>query len=408
MAAGRAVITGLGLVNACGTGVDAFWESVAAGRTGLRPISRFDATGFPVRVAGEVPDFDPAATVPRRFLTKTDRFTHFAMVAADEALADAAVDLEREDRSRFGVWMGNNSGGWDLCERGFVEYYRDGPTLVNPWQATAWFPAAPQGFLTIRHGLRGMSKSFAADRASGSIALYYAVRSLEWGHNDVVLAGGCEAPITPLSVLCHHTTGDLSEVTEPATAFRPFDRSHAGLVVGEGAAILVVEEAGHARRRGAAVLGNVLGAALGTSLRTGPERYARLIGQALRAAGCGPADIDLVLCEGCGVPNADRMEAQTLELALGRVARRVPVSAPKCLYGHLYGASGVTEAICGLLAIRHGFLPPTPAFEAAEAPLAFEVVRSGRGQEVRRVLLTSCARDGQCVALVVGAPEGVE
>jgi 3-oxoacyl-(acyl-carrier-protein) synthase len=400
----RVVITGLGVVNAAGTGVEAFWKTIEAARPAISAISRFDASGFPVHVAGEVRDFDPSAEVPRRFLAKTDRFTQFALVAVQEALADASLNLEEEDRSRVGVWFGNNTGGWDLCERGFAEYYVSGADVVNPWQATAWFLAAPQGFVTIRHGLQGPSKSFSGDRASGAVAFYYGTRALEWGRNDVVLAGGCEAPISPLALLCFHASGDLTSRSDPEGAYRPFDCSADGLVVGEGGVALVLEEAEHARRRGAPVLLEVLGGAHGTAPGGDPECYANLILRALEDAECGPADIDLVLCEGCGTRNGDRFELEALSRAFGR-DRRVPVSVPKSMYGHLYGASFGTDVVTAATAARVGVAPATVGFEHGHLADGLDLVRIPRDMRIERFLVTSHSRYGSCVAMVFQRPQ---
>jgi len=394
----RVVVTGLGVVNAAGLGVDAFWAAVLAGESQLAPVRRFDASGFPVRVAGEVTATAPADLVPRRFRARTDRFTHLALVAADEALRDAGMDLDGVDRDRAGVWFGNTTGGWDLCERGFAEYYGQGADMVNPWQATGWFLAAPQGFLTIRHGLRGASKSFSGDRASGAVALHYGARSIAWGRTDVVLAGGCEAPVSPLALLCLHAGGDLTG----SDTYRPFDRAATGLAAGEGAAVLVLEEGKRARRRGARVYGEVLGAAHGTCAAGDAGRFARLIAQALGRAGCGPDDVDLVLAEGCGSPTADRFEAEAIAAALAGRRRPVPVAAPKAVYGHLYGASFGTDVVCGLLAARDGVAPPTPGFEAGDLPGLVEVSAAARPAAIDRFLVTSHSRYGSCVAMVFG------
>jgi 3-oxoacyl-(acyl-carrier-protein) synthase len=394
----RVVITGLGVVNAAGEGVDPFWASLLAGGASLGPIGRFDATGFPVRVVGEASGFDAARVIPRRFAAKTDRFTHFALAASDQALAGAALDLDAEDRSRIGVWFGNTTGGWDICERGFAEYYEQGPDVVNPWQATAWFLAAPQGFVTIRHGLRGMSKSFSGDRASGAVALYYGTRAVAWDRNDVVLSGGCEAPVSPLSLLCFHSSGDLSEAADPSAAFLPFDHRASGLVVGEGGAVLVLEDADHAARRGAPVLGEVLGGAHGTS--GDAAGYAVVMTRALRSAGCGPGDVDLVLAEGCASPGEDRMELDALASALAGAGRPVPVAVPKAAYGHLYGGSFGTDVVCGLLAARDGMRPPTPGFEAGPVPAGLDVTAGAGPLPVERFLVASRSRYGSCVAMV--------
>jgi 3-oxoacyl-(acyl-carrier-protein) synthase len=392
----RVVVTGLGVVNAAGDGVEDFWRTVGAGELRLGPIRRFDAAGFPVQVAGEISGFDAIARLGRRLVTRTDRFTHLALAAGSEALAGAGLDVEREDPSRVGVWFGNTTGGWDLCERGFAEYYLQGADVVNPWQATGWFLAAPQGFATIRHGLRGTSKSFSGDRSSGAVALHYGVRAVQWGRCDVVLGGGCEAPVSPLSLLCFDAGGDLSREDDPALAYRPFDGGGDGLVVGEGGVALVLEEAGRARRRGATVLAEVLGSAHGTSLAGDPRAYARVVRRALEEARCRPEEVDLLLCEGCGSPPGDRFEAA----AVAEVFGSVPLTAPKSGYGHLFGASFGTDVLTGLLAARDGLAPPTPG-GGADVPAGVDVVRRPRSLAVGRFVVTSHSRYGTCVAMVM-------
>jgi 3-oxoacyl-(acyl-carrier-protein) synthase len=392
----RIVVTGLGVVNAAGRGVGEFWRTVRAGERRLRPISRFDAAGFPVRVAGEVDGLDAAALLGRRLATRTDRFTHLALAAVDEALAAAGLDPAREDPGRIGVWFGNDTGGWDLCERGFAEYYGQGADVVNPWQATGWFLAAPQGFATIRHGLRGASKSFSGDRSSGAVALHHAVRAIRWGRCDVVVAGGCEAPVSRLGLLCLAAGGDLSREPDPARAYRPFDRAGTGLVVGEGGVALVLEEAERARRRGVPVLGEVLGSAHGTTAGGEPAGYARVVCRALEEAGCSPGGVDLLLAEGCGSPRGDRFEAA----AMAGVFGSVPVTAPRSGFGHLYGAAFGTDVAIGLLAGRDRVAPPTPG-GGRDVPAGLEVVLAPRRLAVRQFVAASHSRYGACVAMVV-------
>jgi len=396
MTARRVVVTGLGVVNAAGRGVEEFWRTVRAGESRLGRIGRFDAAGFPVQVAGEVGGFDATEALGRRLVTRTDRFTHFGLVAVEEALGAARLEIEREDAGCVGVWLGNDTGGWDLCERGFAEYYVQGADVVNPWQATGWFLAAPQGFVTIRHGLRGTSRSFSGDRSSGAVALHHGVRAVRWGRCDVVLAGGCEAPVSPLSLLCFDAGGDLSRERDATLAYRPFDRRAAGLVVGEGGVALVLEEAGRARRRGAPVLGEVLGSAHGTSPAGDPRSYARVVRRALAEAGCAADQVDLVLCEGCGSPRGDQFEAE----ALAEVFGSVRLTAPKSGYGHLFGASFGTDVVTGLLAARDGVAPPTPG-GGSDVPAGLEVVRRPLPLTVRRFVVASHSRYGTCVATVV-------
>jgi 3-oxoacyl-(acyl-carrier-protein) synthase len=394
----QVVVTGLGAVNAAGTGAEASWQRLLAGTTCLSAISRFDARGFPVQVAGEAAGFDAAAHVPRRFLVKTDRFTHLAFAAVGEALSGAGLDPERVDRTRTGVFFGNNTGGWDLCERGFDEYYTQSPDMVNPWQATAWFLAAPQGFLTIRYGLRGMSKSFSGDRASGAVAVYYGSRAIEWDRNDVVLGGGCEAPITPLSLLSFHASGALS----PDGSYRPFDAGACGLAIGEGAGALVLEEAGHARARGAAALATVLGGANGTVRAADPASYAAIVSRALHDADCEPADIDLVLCDGSGDVAGDRFEAAAIASVFA-ASGGVPVRVPKAAYGHLFGGAFGTDVVYGLLAARDDVLPPSAGFRSGDLPEGFAMAAAAQPGTVRRFMVTSYSRYGSCVAMIFGA-----
>lgn len=397
----RAVITGIGVVNPAGIGKDAFWRSMVEGRSALAPISRFDASRFPVRVAGQINGFEAKDFIPRRFIVKTDRFTHFALAAAELALADARLDLGNEDLHRVGVWFGNNAGGWDICERGFHELYREGATLVNPWQATAWFPTAPQGYLTIRYGIRGYSKSFVCDRASGASALYFAERAIRLGHNDVILAGGTEAPITAFGVTCYHETGELSAATDPATAYRPFDRRRDGVVLGEGSAVLILEEAERAARRGATIYGEIAAGAL--SIDPDPAEglaYGRAIREALKRAGLAPRDVDVIFAEGAGTRACDRAEARALAAALGDEAARIPVTVPKSMFGHLYGASAVTEAACGLLAGRTSTIPPTAGFVEPDPECPVPVVTRAQERPVRSFLVGSRSREGASAALV--------
>jgi 3-oxoacyl-(acyl-carrier-protein) synthase len=394
----RVVVTGLGVVNAAGRGAGEFWRTVRSGERRLRPISRFAAAGFPVRVAGEVDGLDAVALLGRRLAARTDRFTHLALAAVEEALAAAGLDPAREDPGRIGVWFGNDTGGWDLCERGFAEYYGVGADVVNPWQATGWFLAAPQGFATIRHGLRGASKSFSGDRSSGAVALHHAVRAVRWGRCDGVVAGGCEAPVSPLGLLCLAAGGDLSREPDPARAYRPFDRAGPGLVVGEGGVALVLEEAERARRRGAPVLGEVLGSAHGTSAGGDPSGYARVLRRALDEAGSRPGDVDLLLAEGCGSPRGDRFEAAAVAAVFGAV----PVTVPRSGFGHLYGAAFGTDVATGLLAARDGVAPPTPG-AGRDASASLDVVLSARPLAVRRFVVASHSRYGTCVAMVVAA-----
>lgn len=398
-------MTGIGLVNPLGIGRDRFWQSLLAGNSAIAPITRFDATGLPVRLAAEVRDFTPAEHVPRRLIAKSDRFAHYAMGAAQLALADARLAIEDLDPFRVGISFGNNSGGWDICQRGFEEYYQQDPTLVNPWQATAWFPTAPQGFVSIRFGIRGFSKSFACDRASGACGLFFALRSIAWDHNDVVLAGGAEAPVNRLGVASHVTTGELSTCPDPETAYLPFDRDRSGLVLGEGSSVLVVEELEHARRRGARIYAEIAAVEQRTGQPDDPAGLEGAARAALAGAGLAPEQVGLVLAEGCGTVAGDRTEAAALRRVFGDGCP--PVAVPKAAYGHLYGASFGAELAVAALAMEHCVLPPTVGTREVAPDCALPVTTEAAPAFVEHAAVLSTSREGTSVCMLLSrSPNG--
>jgi 3-oxoacyl-(acyl-carrier-protein) synthase len=400
----RVVFTGMGLVNAAGDDTESVWETILAGKSVIGPARRFDATGLDVNLVAEITDFHPAKQISRRIIAKSDRFAHFALDATGQALADAGLDPDGLDPFRFGISFGNNSGGWDICERGFVEYYREGPSMVNPWQATAWFPTAPQGFVSIQFNVRGWSKSFACDRASGACAAYFALRALRWGHNDVMLVGGSEAPVTRLGVSAHVSTGELSPSSDPDRAYLPYSKSATGLVLGEGSAVLVLEDRDLAIARGARVYGELLA----VEQRTGPPDDPRGLEDTLRAAlaqaGRNPAQVGLVFGEGCGSVSGDQLEADVLN----RVLPGVPVTVPKAAIGHLYGASTGTDIALALLAVRDRVIPATAHAESDPAERSVPLVAVTESRDLDTVVIVSRSREGANVVVVIGRDEAAE
>lgn len=397
----RVVITGIGVVNPAGKDRETFWSTLCAGKTAIRRISRFDASGLPISLAAEVCDFDAAKRAPRRLVVKSDRFAHYAMAAADEALRDADLDISALDPFRIGISFGNNSGGWDICERGFEEYYHQSPSMINPWQATAWFPTAPQGFVSICFGLRGYSKSFACDRASGACGVLFAVRSILWGHNDVVLTGGAEAPITRLGVAAHVSTGEMSRAAAAEDSYLPFDRDRNGLVLGEGSTVLVLEELEHARQRGARIYGEIFPGGQRTGDPTASAALEAAIRDALDSAGSTPEQVDVVFAEGSGTQAGDWSEAAALNAVFG--SRAVSVTVPKAAYGHLYGASFGTELACALLGMRDGIVPPTVQTRNVDEHCAVTLVSEAMSASIDTALVNSRSREGTNIALVARA-----
>jgi 3-oxoacyl-(acyl-carrier-protein) synthase len=396
----RVVVTGIGVINPSGIGKDEFWQNMTEGKSAIKEIDRFDTSDFPTKVAGAISDFQPGDFIPRRLVVKTDRFTHYALAASDLALADAELDLEKEDSYRVGVWFGNNAGGWDICERGFHELYNDGATMVNPWQATAWFPTAAQGYVTIRYGIRGYSKSFVCDRASGASGLYFGVKSIQQGHNDVVLTGGSEAPITRFGMVCYYETGEISAASDPDTAYQPFDQERSGIVLGEGSTVLVLESEEHAKARGARIYGEITSGAMTTDVNPIEGIHLqRAMNKALKTAELSPDDIDVVFAEGCGTPNGDRLEAQAISTVFAD-APDVPITVPKSLFGHLYGASCATEVACSLMAMSTGKLPVMRSVNPDQG-CQLNFVTQAQSRQVSRTLVNSRAREGVNASFVI-------
>jgi 3-oxoacyl-[acyl-carrier-protein] synthase II len=397
----RVVVTGIGIVNPSGIGKDQFWQNMTQGKSAIKAIDRFDTTEFPTKVAGAISDFQPGDFIPRRLIVKTDRFTHYALAASDLALADANLDLEAEDSYRVGVWFGNNAGGWDICERGFHELYNDGATLVNPWQATAWFPTAAQGYVTIRYGIRGYSKSFVCDRASGASGLYFGVKSIQQGHNDVVLTGGSEAPITRFGMVCYYETGEISAASDPDKAYQPFDRERSGIVLGEGSTVLVLESEEHALARGAKIYGEITSGSMTTDISPNEGiQLKRAMNIALKGANLSPSDIDVVFAEGCGTQTGDRLESEAISSVFGETATNVPVTVPKSLFGHLYGASCTTEVACSLMAMETGTLPVMQSVNP-DQDCQLNFVTQAQSASVSRTLVNSRAREGVNASFVI-------
>ncbi|MEU2161393.1 beta-ketoacyl synthase N-terminal-like domain-containing protein [Streptomyces chengbuensis] len=406
----RPVVTGIGVVAPNGVGTDAFWKSTREGISVLDHITREGCDHMPVRVAGEVRGFDPESLVEERYLVQTDRFTHFAMAAADMALADARITSGDYSDSPFavGVVTAAGSGGGEFGQRELQRLWGQGSRYVGPYQSIAWFYAASTGQISIRGGFKGPCGVVASDEAGGLDALAHAARAIGRG-TDAVVIGAAEAPLAPYSLVCQLGYRELSTSEDPERAYRPFTASANGFVPAEGGAMLVVEEESAARRRGAAVRAVVAGHA---ATFTGASRWeesreglAQAIRGALAEARCAPEEIDVVFADALGIPDADRAEALALADALGTHGRRVPVTAPKSGTGRAYCGAPVLDTAAAVLALQDGVVPPTPnVFDVCHE---LEVVTGRpRPAELRTALVLSRGLMGSNAALVLrhGAP----
>ncbi|MEU6113373.1 ketosynthase chain-length factor [Streptomyces sp. NPDC047117] len=400
---GTAVVTGLGVVAPTGIGARRHWESVLAGKSGLGRITRFDPAGYPVRVAGEVPGFEAGERVPGRLVPQTDRFTHFALAAAEEALDDAAVDPRALPEYAMAVVTASSSGGTEFGQREMERLYQQGPSWVGAYQSIAWFYAATTGQVSIRHGMRGPCGVLCCEQAGGLDALGQSRRLLDTG-SELVLSGGTDASLSPYGLVAQTMTGELSTADDPACAYLPFDAAASGFVPGEGGAFLVVETAASARARGAEHYGELLGHAAGFDPPADsgrPPVLASVIRRALTDARLGPEDIGAVFADASGVPVRDRAEARALHEVFG--AGGVPVAAPKALTGRLYGGAALDVATA-LLALSAGVVPHTPGLDRSAPEYAIDlVVDRPRRIGPRTALVLARGHGGFTSALVVGA-----
>lgn len=403
---GRTVITGVGVVAPNGVGTDLFWKAAEGGAQVLDRISRFDCARYPLKVAGEVRDFDPTAAIEGRFVVQTDLFTQFALAAADQALADAGIDPADQPPFAIGVVTASYSGGNEFGQREIERLWSQGPRHVGPYQSIAWFYAASTGQISIRHGLRGPCGVVVSDECGGLDGIAHARRAIRRGTGAVV-AGATEAPLAPYAVTCQNGHGMLSGAEDPAVAYLPFTSEARGFVPAEGGAMVVLEDEERARRRGAhprAVAAGHAATFTGAGrLEASREGLAAAIRGALAEAECRAEDVDVVFADALGVPAGDRAEVQALHDSLGRHAARVPVTAPKAGFGRAYSGSSALDVAVAALSLEHRVVPPTPG--VCETCHDIDLVAGrARPADLRTALVLARGQGGFNSALVLRSP----
>jgi 3-oxoacyl-[acyl-carrier-protein] synthase II len=404
------VVTGIGAVTPIGSGAAGLYEGLRRERSAIRLITRFDAAPFNCRVAGEVPDFDPSAFIEPRRLRRLDRFAQFALACARMAIDDAQLRLEDEDRDAIGCFVGSALGGAAFAEEQHVVFLNQGVRRIRPTLALSVFCGAASCNIAIEHDLRGPSSGNSDSCSSGAIAIGQAFRTVRDGYADLMIAGGVEVPLAPLTFGAFDLIRAMSTHNDdPARACRPFDRSRDGFVMAEGGALLVLEEREHARRRGAPVYGTVLGFGASNDAHhmTAPlpsgTQAARAMRLALAEAGVAAEDVDYVNAHGSGTPLNDTTETLAIKQVLGAHAYRVPVSATKAMHGHALGATGAIEAASSFLSLRHGYVPPTLNLETPDEGCDLDYVPGGgRQMRLRHVLSNSFGFGGINASLVFG------
>jgi 3-oxoacyl-[acyl-carrier-protein] synthase II len=403
------VITGIGAVTPIGIGAPAVWEGLRSRVSAVQGITRFDPSPFKSRIAAQVNDFSARDHVDERRARRLDRFGQFSIAAARLALLDAELDLERADRDRIGAMMGTALGGVAFGEAQYREFVHGGARAVDPALALTVFAGAASCNVAIEFGVCGPNSTNGMSCASGTIAVGEAFRAIVRDEADAMLAGGAEAPLAPLCFGAFSIIRAMSTRNDdPARASRPFDRGRDGFVMGEGAAVLVLEERSRAVARGAPIYAEVCGYGLTndahhmTAPRPDGRQAARAMSLALREAHLVPREVGYINAHGSSTPLNDPTETSSIKQVFGDHAGRLTISGTKGYYGHALGASGAIETAICALAMRHGWLPPTVNLEAPDPACDLDFIRGdGRHARPEYVLTNSFGFGGVNASLVL-------
>lgn len=391
----RVVVTGLGLVTPLGTGLEKTWQAVCAGKSGVRRITRFDATGYPSQIAGEVPDFDPAQFIEKKEIKKMDTFIHYAVGASQMAVDDAGLKIAPDSAERVGVYIGSGIGGLPAIEHYHKVLLEKGCDRVTPFFIPMVIINLASGQVAIRLGAKGPNSCAVTACATGNHCIGDAFRLIQRGEADVMLAGGAESTICPLAVAGFSAAKALSRRNDdPARASRPFDRDRDGFVLGEGAGVLVLEEYERAKQRGARAYCELIGYAMNSDAYhiTAPpdsgEGAVRCVELALKDAGVSKDDVGYINAHATST-FADKVESLALKNVFGERAYQIPVSSTKSMTGHLLGAAGGVEAAFTVLALHRGVLPPTINLESPDPACDLDYVPGSARKAAVQVALSN-------------------
>jgi 3-oxoacyl-[acyl-carrier-protein] synthase II len=403
------VVTGLGLITAVGNDVDASWSALLEGRSGAGPITRFDAAAFDSRIAAEVKGFDPGVFMEKKEARRMDLYSQYAVAASEMAIRDSGLDLEKEDRERIGVIIGSGIGGIETHEEQNRKYLEGGPDRISPFYVPMMIVDIAAGLVSIRFGLKGPNYCTVSACATSAHAIGDAFRAIKYGDADVMVAGGSEAAVTPMAIGGFASMKALSTRNDdPAGASRPFDAERDGFVLGEGAGIVILEEAEHARARGARAYAEVAGIGMTadayhiTAPAPGGEGAVRAMRLALEEAGLALEDVQYVNAHGTSTPYNDRNETQAIKTLFGEHAFRLLVGSTKSMTGHTLGGAGGVECVITAKVIQEGRVPPTINYQHPDPECDLDYVpNQARTANVRAAISNSFGFGGHnaCLAL---------
>jgi 3-oxoacyl-[acyl-carrier-protein] synthase II len=406
----RVVITGLGAITPIGNDIRTYWQALLAGRSGIAPITQFDTSDYKVRFAGEIKNYEPEKVIPPKDCRRMDRFAQFAVVAAVEAVADSGLDLPNMDPFRCGVIIGSGIGGLNEFEEGHTTYMTKGPGRLSPFVIPKMIANAASGLVSIRFGLMGQNSAVATACASAANAAADAMRAIQYGYADVMLTGGAEAGIAPMGLGGFASAKALSTRNDaPEKASRPFDKDRDGFVMGEGAGVVVLEELEHAKKRGAKIYAELLGAGSTADAYHITAPHPEGLGAqkamefALKDAGVNTTDVQYVNAHGTSTEMGDAIETIAIKKAFGDHAKKLMVSSTKSMIGHLLGASGGAALTACCLTLKHGVVHPTINYDTPDPACDLDYVpNQAREARVRVAVSNSFGFGGHNCCLVVG------
>lgn len=404
----RVVVTGMGAITPIGNDVESFWDSLKNKRIGFGPITYFDASEYKAKIAAEVKGFDPKNYMDPKAARRMEKFSQFAVAASKQALEDSGIDLEKEDPYEIGVCVSSGIGSLQVIEKEHAKLLEKGPNRVNPLLVPLMISNMAAGNISIQFGLKGKNINVVTACASGTNSIGEAMRAIQHGEAQVMLAGGTEASITPLAIAGFCGLTALSSSEDPARASIPFDADRDGFVMGEGAGVVVLESLEHAKARGAKIYGELAGygATADAFHITSPAEdgsgAARAMENAMKDAGVKPEDIDYVNAHGTSTHHNDLFETKAIKLALGDHAYKVRINSTKSMIGHLLGAAGGVEFITCVKSIEEGFIHATAGLEKDDPECDLNYMKGeGEAVNVRCAITNSLGFGGHNASLVV-------
>ncbi len=404
----RVVITGMGIVSPVGHGADTFFANLLAGQSGVTFYEAFDSTGFETKIAGEIKDLEVTDYIDRKEARRMDRFTHFAVIAAQQAVQSSGISFDSVDREKFGVIVSSGIGGMKVFERECYTMFEKGPARISPFLIPMLIPDIAPGYISIQYGLKGINYATVSACASSAHAIGAAFNHIRWGDAVGMLAGGSEAPITPMGVAGFNAMRAMSTRNEePQRASRPFDLQRDGFVMGEGGAILVLEELSHAKARGAKIFAELAGVGFTADAFhiTAPDENGdgayRCMKAALTCANVQPQEIDYINAHGTSTPLNDKVETMAIKRLFGEYAYKIPISSTKSMIGHVLGGSGAMEAVACVMTIVKQMVHPTINYETPDPECdLYYVPNKAIQHRVRTVLSNSFGFGGHNVSLL--------